>query len=167
MNTEKLKELREKHPSVALELDLISGRVSPETGLENPDYKPDEMQDLMEFYVLEVMDVISEQGHSGFSHGYLVSLLIPLLRGLPITPLTGNDWEWVKGLGGGDYYQNKRCFSVFKDGANAVAYNTNGYAFSDNGGESYYTCAASHKNITFPCTSKELETEYIVKEAMK
>ena len=67
-------------------------------------------------------------------------------------------------LGGGDYYQNKRCFSVFKDGANAGAYNTNGYAFSDDGGKSYYTSRESHKSVTFPCPMVELKTKYIVKE---
>lgn len=163
MNTEKLNELRKKYPGAALELDLVSGRVSAETGLENPDYKPDELQDYMELCVLQVLDVIDNQGHSGFSHGYMTSLLIPLLRGDPVTPLTGHDWEWMKGLGGGDYYQNKRCFKVFKDGVDAVAYNTEGYAFSDNGGKSYYTNSESRKNVTFPCSWKDLETEYVVK----
>lgn len=121
MDVNKLNELRKKYPGAALELDLVSGRVSPETGLEKPDHKQDEMQDYMELCVLEVLDVIDEQGHSGFSHGYMLGLLIPLLKGLPITPLTGNDWEWTKSLGGGDYYQNKRCFRVFKDGVDAMA----------------------------------------------
>ena len=166
MDVNKLNELRKKYPGAALELDLVSGRVSPETGLEKPDHKQDEMQDYMELCVLEVLDVINKQGHSGFSHGYMLGLLIPLLRGLPITPLTGHDWEWIKGLGGGDYYQNKRCFQVFKDGVDAVAYNINGYAFSDNGGKSYYTSKDSHKNVTFPCSSEDLKTVYMVKDGV-
>jgi hypothetical protein len=166
MDINKLNELREKHPRVALELDLVSGRVSPETGAKNPDHKPDEMQNYMELCVLEVMDLISEQGHSGFSHGYMLGLLIPLLRDLPITPLTGHEWEWQK-PSYADFYQNTRCFSVFKDGPEATAYNSQGYAFSDDGGKTYYTSKDSHKNITFPCSMEELKTKYILKEELE
>ena len=166
MDINKLNALREKHPRVALELDLVSGRVSPETGLEKPDHKQDEMQNYMELCVLEVIDTIYEQGHSGFSHGYMLGLLIPLLRDLPITPLTGHEWEWQK-PSYADYYQNTRCFSVFKDGAEATAYNSQGYAFSDDGGKTYYTSKDSRKNITFPCSSKDLETQYVLKEELE
>ena len=162
MDINKLNQLREKHPKVARELNLVSGRVSPETGLENPNHKPEEMQDYMELCVLEVMDLIYEQGHSGFTHGYMLGLLIPLLRDLPITPLTGREWEWQK-PSYADYYQNTRCFSVFKDGADAAAYNTSALAFSDDSGKTYYTSKESHQPIAFPCSSKDLETKYIVK----
>lgn len=166
MDINKLNELREKHPRVALELDLVSGRVSPETGLENTNHKQDEMQNYMELCVLEVIDTIYEQGHSGFSHGYMIGLLIPLLRDLPITPLTGHEWEWQK-LSYAGSYQNTRCFSVFKDSPEATAYNSQGYAFSDDGGKTYYTSKDSRKNITFPCSSKDLETQYILKEELE
>lgn len=36
----RLEELRNKYPRWALELDLVSGRVSSETGLVNPNYEP-------------------------------------------------------------------------------------------------------------------------------
>lgn len=157
MNKEKLEGLRKKHPREALELDLVSGRVSPETGEVNPDHKPDEMQDYMELCVLEVIDTIYEQGHSGFSHGYMMGLLIPLLKDLPITPLTGNNWEWRK-MDWADDEQNKRCGRVFRK--NGVAYNGRGYAFSDDDGKTWFTSIDSHKNISFPCSSKDLETEY-------
>lgn len=163
MDINKLNELRKKHPDVALELDLLSGRVSPETGLENPDHKPDEMQNYMELCVLEVIDTIYEQGHSGFSHGYMLGLLIPLLKDHPITPLTGNDWEWNH-IGG--TYQNKRCPQVFKEGKNGMPYNCEGYAFSDNG-KSWYTSRDSRKYLTLPCSSKDLDTEYIIKEELE
>lgn len=163
MNIEKLNELRKKYPHDALELDLVSGRVSPETGLENPDHKPDSMQQWIELCVLEIMDLIYEQGHSGFSHGYMLGLLIPLLRDLPITPLTGHDWEWNY-VGQYAGYQNKRCYQVFKNTHDGIAYNGEGYAFSDNGGKSYYTSRDSWKNISFPCPMEELKTEYIIKE---
>lgn len=166
MDINKLNALREKYPGVALELDLVSGRVSPETGAENPGHKQDEMQDYMELCVLEVIDTIYEQGHSGFSHGYMIGLLIPLLRDLPITPLTGHEWEWQK-PSYADYYQNTRCFSVFKDGPDGTAYNSQGYAFSDDGGKTYYTSKDSRKYLTLPCSSKDLETQYIIKEELE
>lgn len=64
MNNDKLRALRVKFPKAALELDLVSGRINPETGLVNPDYEADETQDLMEYYALEVLDVIDNQGHA-------------------------------------------------------------------------------------------------------
>ena len=146
MSEHSLEELREKFPSAALELDLVSGRVNPETGEKIEDFKSDEMQDWIEKCVLDVLDLIDNQGHSSFSHGYLLTLLIPLLKDKPISPLTGNDWEWDNKYG---LIQNKRCFSVFKD-PDGSAYYTEGYAFSDN------------KTITFPCDNKQLETEYVI-----
>lgn len=152
MNYDRLYILRSKFPRAAMELDLVSGRIDPETGQPNPDYNPDDLQDEMEYNVLQVLDLIDEQGHSGFSHGYLTSLLIPLLRDKPITPLTGKEWEW-----NGD--QNKRCSAVFRN-PDGTAHFINGFAFSDDG-VSYYTSRESHKTIEFPCASKELETQYI------
>lgn len=157
-DTNRLNELREKFPRAALELDLVSGRVSPETGLVDPSHESDNMQNMMELCVLEVLALIDKQGHSGFSHGYMMGLLIPLLKDYPITPLTGADWEWkecqfVKGD-----YQNKRCPSVFKE--DGVAYNTKTYGFTEESGVSF-SCRESHKEISFPITSKELETKFL------
>ena len=159
MNYDKLYALKKKFPRAALELDLLSGRVNKDTGLINPDYEHDEMQDMIELDILEILDIICNQGHSGFSHGYLVSCLIPLLKDRPITPLTGNDWEWDINVYGDD--QNKRCPKVFrrKDGS---AYNTYGRAFSDNGGKTWFTNKESFKDILFPCKSEDLKTEYVI-----
>lgn len=44
--------------------------------------------------------------------------------------------------------------------SDGTAYFIDGFAFSDDG-VSYYTSKESFKNITFPCTSKDLETQYI------
>lgn len=158
MSEYSLEELREKFPRAALELDLVSGRVNPKTGEKIEDFKSDEMQDWIEKCVLDILDLIASQGHSGFSHGYFLSLLIPLLKGKPATPLTGNDWEWNNKYG---LIQNKRCFSVFKD-PDGSAYYTEGYAFSDDGGKTYWTSRESRKTITFPCNNKQLETEYVI-----
>lgn len=122
MNYDRLNALRTKFPKAALELGLVSGRVDPETGLMKPDHKPDDLQDLIEYDVLEVLDVIDKQGHSGFSHGYFTSLLIPLLKDMPITPLAGRDWEWGTRC---DSDQNKRCSKVFRR-EDSTAYNIEG-----------------------------------------
>ena len=162
MNYDRLYALKNKFPRAALELDLLSGKVSKDTGLIDPDYEHDdmdEMQDMIELDILEILDVIYNQGHSGFSHGYLINCLIPLLKDRPITPLTGNDWEWNINVHGND--QNKRCSKVFrrKDG---TAYNIDGRAFSDNGGKTWFTNKESFKDISFPCKSGDLETEYVI-----
>lgn len=157
---ERLKELRERYPREARELDLVSGRVDPETGLVRPDHKPDEMQDHMELCVLEVLDLIDKQGHSGFSYGYMLGLLIPLLRDLPITPLTGKDWEWGTNC---SVTQNNRCPKVFKR-ADGTAYNSEGRAFSDDGGKTWWGSRDGWKDITFPCSYKDLEIEYVIRE---
>lgn len=158
MSEYSLEELREKFPNTALELDLVSGRVDPETGEKIEEFKSDEMQDWIEKCVLDILDLIANQGHSGFSRWYLLSILIPLLKGKPVTPLTGNDWEWDNEYG---FIQNKRCFSVFKD-PDGSAYFTEGYAFSDDGGKTYWTSRESRKTVTFPCDNKQLETEYVI-----
>lgn len=161
MNYDRWYILRTKFPRAAMELDLVSGRVDLETGFPNPDFESDDMQDLIEYDVLEILDVIDKQGHSGFSHGYLLSLLIPLLKSKPITPLTGNDWEWDKPHWIGAEEQNKRCPSVFRRD-DKTAYFIDGFAFSDDGGTTYYTSKESFKDITFPCSNNSLETEYVV-----
>ena len=159
MNYDKLYALKKKFPRAALELDLLSGRVNKDTGLINPDYEHDEMQNMIELDILEILDIICNQSHSGFSHEYLVNCLIPLLKDRPITPLTGNDWEWDINVYGDD--QNKRCPKVFrrKDG---TAYNINGRAFSDNGGKTWFTNKESFKDISFPCKSEDLKAEYVI-----
>ena len=158
MSKQSLEELREKFPRAALELGLVSGRVDPETGENVKGFESDDMQDWIEKCVLDILDLIANQGHSGFSHGYLLTLLVPLLKDKPITPLTGKEWEWDNEYG---LIQNKRCFSVFKD-IDGSAYSTEGFAFSDDGGKTYWTSRESRKTITFPCNNKQLETEYVI-----
>lgn len=158
MSEYSLEELREKFPKAALELDLVSGRVDPETGEKVEDFKSDELQDCLEKCALEVLDLIASQGHSGFTHGYLVSLLVPLLKGKPATPLTGKEWEWENSYG---LAQNKRCPGVFKE-SDGSAYFIHGRSFSDNGGKTYWTSRESRKTIAFPCDNKQLETEYVI-----
>ena len=55
-----------------------------------------------------------------------------------------------------------RIFKTAKWRCEHFSYFTEGYAFSDNGGKTYWTNRESRKTITFPCDSKQLETEYII-----
>lgn len=49
----------------------------------------DGMQELMNKNILEIVEIFSKQGHSGFSAGYALNVLERLLKYKPLTPLTG------------------------------------------------------------------------------
>lgn len=92
--------------------------------------------------VLELIDTFSDQGHSGFSAPIVIRMFYRLANFLPLSPLTGEDDEWT------DDGQNKRCPQVFKD--ETGTYDIHGKIFSDDGGESFYSCKESKVYITFP-----------------
>lgn len=73
----------------------------------------DEMQKHMCEQVLELLDLLSEHGHSGSSAPYAIRLFQKLAAFEPITPLTGEDSEW--NLCGETLFQNRRCGHVFRD----------------------------------------------------
>ena len=117
----------------------------------------DEMNRQMVSNIMELLQVLSSQGHSGFSHSYLMRMFTKLADFKPIGPLTGEDSEWndVSSYGGSTMYQNNRCPSVFKD--ENGAYNIDGKVFwewaLDEQGEplkSYYGCRDSRVPVTFP-----------------
>ena len=130
--------------------------------LKCEDDEAKEMQKQMNKDILQIIHVFAQQGHSGFSANYAINFINKLLRYEPISPLTGNEDEWVKLDYGNDIkYQNKRCSRVFK-GADGKAYDCEGKVFSDNGGKSWYTCKDSKVYIEFPYTPK---TEGIILES--
>ena len=110
------------------------------------EHDEDGLQDLMDKCVLEVLGVFAEQGHSGFSAGYVIRLLERLMRFLPLTPLTGEDDEWNEIAPG--KYQNRRCGRIFKE--NGQAYDIDGKAFSDDGGRTWFTNRNSRVPVSFP-----------------
>lgn len=75
--------------------------------------------------VMELIEVFSKQGHSGFSADMISDLFNKLSRFKPISPLTGKDEEWCE-IGDG-MFQNKRNSAVFKDGKDGKAYYINAY----------------------------------------
>ncbi|MEX3710872.1 hypothetical protein ABFV99_00555 [Cytobacillus horneckiae] len=114
----------------------------------------DDIQEVVNNNILEVMEVLSKQGHSGYSIGYVRDILYRLLSYKPLTPLTGeeDEWEDVTELNDGvNMQQNKRCSTVFRhNNDNSTAYYIEARVFSDDGGESWFTNGNSHSEITFP-----------------
>jgi hypothetical protein len=117
---------------------------------------PDQMNVEMRKHILHMVQEFSKEGHSGFSGRYALNILIKLLDFKPITPLTGAEDEWNDV--GEDYWQNKRCSSVFKK-ADGVCYDIDGKVFwewyKDENGEAvktYYSGYGCSTPVTFPYT---------------
>lgn len=139
---------------------------------ENGVYK-DEMQEAICTHVLKLLEVFSDEGHSGSTAPYALNMFTTLANFKPVAPLTGEDWEWVDH---GHTKQNKRCSSVFMD-PDGECYNIDGRVFwewnqrpidEDEEGypgmhaphKSYYTCRESRVPVTFPYTVPK-EPEYV------
>jgi hypothetical protein len=129
----------------------------------------DEMQGMICDHVLKLLEVFSNEGHSGSSAPYAVNVFQKLAMYEPLVPLTGEDWEWtLLDYGVDPKWQNKRCGRVFKD-ADGIAYDIDGIVFYDwyedenhERHKSHYTCRESRVPVTFPYTPttvyKERET---------
>ena len=117
-----------------------------------------EMQKRMNDHILKMVDLFSEEGHSGTSASYAISRIARLLRFKPLSPLTGEDDEWDEYIPG--KYQNRRFAEVFKDGKDGEAYWMNGKVFSYDG-ETWYTNKDSNVYIDFPFNVPD-KPEYIV-----
>lgn len=111
--------------------------------------EPDDMQDMIDTHLLAIVQLFADEGHSGSSASYTISILEKILRFEPVTPLTGGDNEWVVLDYDSDMMaQNNRCPHVFKR-ADGTAYDSEAYIFEDEGG-SCFTSKDSRKDITFP-----------------
>jgi hypothetical protein len=116
---------------------------------------------------LELLQVFAEQGHSSMSAPYAVALFEKLAMWKPITPLTGEDDEWMQVSRAG--WQNKRSSNVFK-GKDGQAYWMDSRVFwkwysapdIDDGKpfKSSYTSRDSRVDIEFPWTQPD-EREYV------
>lgn len=126
----------------------------------------DEMQEAICKHVLALIKLFAEEGHSGSSAPYTISVFEKLAKFKPLVPLTGEDWEWVDVAeqSGRTLWQNKRCSHVFKD-VNG-AYDIQGKVFwewytdkvTGEKFKSYYTSRDSRTPVTFPYTPT---TEYV------
>ena len=121
---------------------------------------PDEMNVMMRKHILHMMNEFAEEGHSGFSASYAISILTKIMDFKPLSPLTGEDNEWgnVREYGESPSWQNKRRSSVFKN-ADGTCYDIDGKVFwewcmpyeeGDKPYKSYYTDRDSRVPVTFP-----------------
>jgi hypothetical protein len=76
--------------------------------------------------VMELIELFSKQGHSGMSAPIVADLFKRLANYEPLQPITGKDEEWVEVSKytdtGKEWYQNKRCSALFKDGKDGKPY---------------------------------------------
>ena len=141
-------------------------------------YKPvdqceDDSNKWIQENVLELLEVLGKQGHSGTSILFVVDYFSRLAKFEPLCPLSGDDAEWFDTTDTGEMWQNNRCSHVFRD-KNGIAYDIDGYVFwhwsecdldEDEvgypGKRRYKSCFTSHEScrlITFPYTP---EREYV------
>lgn len=130
----------------------------------------DGMQQMICNHILKLLEVFSEEGHSGSSAPYAINMFSKLAKFEPIVPLTGEDWEWAdvsEYFDGSKVYQNRRCGAVFKDAKrfNGKPYYLDAKVFwswykGEDGKpfKSFYTSSGSAQEIQFPYTPK---TEYV------
>ena len=102
--------------------------------------------------VFQLLDVFSKQEHNTASAAHCIDLFGKLALFRPLSPLTGEDDEWVcvSEDAGEPMWQNKRFSPVFKE-ADGEAYDTNGRMFREPDGDCYYG-AESGVPVTFPYT---------------
>lgn len=122
--------------------------------LENQCDTPEglEMQKEVTKEVLELIEVFANQGHSGFSAGYVLGLFDQLVHFMPLSPLTGGDEEWndvsMYSTDKRPLYQNKRCSRVFKE-ADGRVYDVEYWYTKDPDGATY-TNMHRFQDIVFP-----------------
>lgn len=86
--------------------------------------------------VLELIDLFSSQGHSGFSANECVNLFNRLARMEPLQPIMCTDDEWtdVSDISGEPLFQNKRHSAVFKKGKDGKPYFLDAIIWTDEDG---------------------------------
>jgi len=97
--------------------------------------------------VFALLEVFSNQNHSGFSAPITIETFRKLASFEPLGPLTGEDSEWVQVTD--DLWQNKRDGRVFKK-SDGQAYFIEGKIFEDPDG-SRWCNSDSFVDVAFPC----------------
>lgn len=115
-----------------------------------------DMEDEWTKELLKMVEMFAQMGHSGGSAPYFIHTLERLLKFEPLTPLTDDPEEW---LSRGDLQQNIRCSHVFRQPGkfNGRPYTLNGKAFSDDGGETWFTNNESAVPFDLPGFPPETE----------
>ena len=101
---------------------------------------------------VELLAVLSHQGHSGGSIGFALQFFSAMAKFEPWGPLTGEDSEWGEPFDREGTQQNRRCSHVFRM-ANGSSYDIKGRVFLESNG-SCYTNQDSRVFIEFPYTPK-------------
>lgn len=119
--------------------------------------------------VIELLETFQRQNNSASSAGFILSEFKRLATFKPITPLTGKDSEWEDVFTKADgvvMQQNNRCGSVFRQkGKNDTAENTEGVAFSNDEGKTWFTNRHSLVRIGFPyVVPDEIKRKVLTKE---
>lgn len=103
--------------------------------------------------VLDIVEIFSNQGHTGHSAAATVAIVEKLLRFEPLTPLTGDEDEWTHidpAIGGHILAQNKRCSRVFRRN-DGTTFDVEGRVYREPDGTTYLT-KGSATPVTFPYT---------------
>ena len=103
--------------------------------------------------VLEVLEVLCNQGHSGMSSAPIIMRMIQRLWSRkPLAPLTGEEDEWTDELDpDGNTLMSIRCPAVFKNKETGKAFYLDGRVFVEPNGNTF-TCNLSSVDIDFPFT---------------
>lgn len=103
--------------------------------------------------VLRQVRLHAIEGHSGGSHEVVLQLTNQLLNFKPLTPLTGEEDEWLdlSDYAGKPWFQNVRCPTVFRDATGV--YNQEGRVFREPDG-TCFTSQHSRVPVTFPYIPK-------------
>lgn len=141
-------------------MDLKSHAISE---LRHIGYDPDKMDDndmnkRMFDNIIELIEVFSQQRHSGASAHYCINTFSKLAKYGILSPLTGEDDEWVD-VGerrgpNGPKWQNKRYSPVFKN-EDGTAYDVDAVVFMDEDGITF-TNKDSVKPVEFPYMPNKL-----------
>lgn len=122
----------------------------------------DEMQQLMDKDILQIVEIFANQGHSGFSASYAISILRRLLAFMPITPLTGEDDEWEEPDVDRYTQQNKSYSSVFRNSKTNESYDINAVTFYYGDDTSEWNRGGVRYGITFPYAPKESSIKLVL-----
>lgn len=114
----------------------------------DPDQDEEDPNKWIQQNLLDLLRVMSMQGHSGFSASYLVDTFSKLARYQPLAPLKGDASEWNE-VGDG-VWQNNRCSHVFKD-ADGRAYDIDARIYREPNG-ACFTRGGERCYIEFPYT---------------
>jgi hypothetical protein len=108
--------------------------------------------------MLSILERFLDTWDSGGAVSIAAPVLQRLIAGKPLSPLTGEEDEWADPIPGGDFFQNRRCSTVFKTKIPIPHHNLQiGDCYDlDNGGPK--------QKITFPYNPEKAEVRPPVME---